>query len=146
MKAKLMILRDNGTWTATDGTVFFKFDAEMDNGDKGSFLAKSNPPQQKVGEEYEYTIEEKNGHNNIKFAKAAGAGFQPKVQRNPEEEAKRQLMIVRQSSLKAATDLVCHSMIQFDAILVISEIFTDYATGQLKAAPMKDIRTNEPPF
>ena len=49
MKAKLMNLKDNGTWTASDNTVFFKFDAEMDNGEKGSFLAKSNPPLQKVG-------------------------------------------------------------------------------------------------
>jgi hypothetical protein len=141
-----MNLKDNGTWTSSDNTVFFKFDAEMDNGDNGSFLAKSNPPQQKVGEEYEYTIEEKNGHNNIKFAKAAGAPFQAKVQRNPEEEAKRQLMIVRQSSLKAATDLVCNDKIQFDVILLMAEIFTDYATGQLKAANMKDVKGNDLPF
>ena len=146
MKAKLMNLKDNGTWTASDNTVFFKFDAEMDNGDAGSFLAKSNPPLQKVGEEYEYSIEEKNGHKNIKFVKPAGSPFQPKIQRNPEDEAKRQLMIVRQSSLKASVDLICHNQLQFEQILVAAEIFTEYATGQLKAAKWSDIRTNDLPY
>jgi hypothetical protein len=146
MKAKLMNLKDNGTWTSSDNTVFFKFDAEFEGGESGSFLAKSNPPAQKVGEEHEFTVEEKNGHKNIKWVKPAGGAFQPKQQRNPEDETKRQAMIVRQSSLKAATDLVCNNKADLDRILLIAQLFTDWALGDMKAINLKDLKTDDLPF
>lgn len=141
-----MNLKDNGTWTSSDNTVFFKFDAKMDNGDSGSFLAKSNPPLQKVGEEYEYTIEEKNGHKNIKWAKPSGGGFQPKQQRDPAEEARRQAMIVRQSSVKVAADLVGYGKVQYDDLLIVAQRITDWAIGDAKADKMNSSTNELPPF
>lgn len=142
MKAKITNIKDNGTWTSSDGTVFFKFDFSFDNGEAGSALTKSNPPAVKVGDEVEFTIEEKNGHKNVKFAKLP---FTPKTNRNPEEEAKRQLWIVRQSSLKAAVELCSHNKVMYDDILKVSQQFTDWVMGNAPAQPMTE-KTNDLPF
>lgn len=145
MKAKITNIKDNGIWTSSDGTVFFKFDFSFDNGEAGSALTKSNPPAVKVGDEVEFTIEEKNGHKNVKFAKPSTGGFTPKVNRNPEEEAKRQLWIVRQSSLKAAVELCSNNKILYDDVLKVSQQFTDWVMGNIPAQPM-NVPTNEMPF
>lgn len=140
MKAKITDIKENGKWNE-----LFKIEWKFDNGEGGSSLSKTWPPAQKVNDEVEFEIEEKNGHKNVKFAKAAGGAFVPRVNRDPEEEKKRQLWIVRQSSLKAATELVSNGKSHFDDILTLAETFTDWVMGNIPAKKMHE-PTDTMPF
>ena len=151
-KGTIKQINANGTWKD-----LFKFEYEMEFTDdtgkvmteNGGALHKTKDSPYHTGQiiEYEITQNDK-GFWNIKFQndKPVFASKSNYVPKDPAEEAKIQLMIVRQSSLKASVDLICHNQLQFEQILVAAEIFTEYATGQLKAAKWSDIRTNEPPF
>ena len=142
--AAIKEITPTGTWKE-----LFKFDYEMEGGEKGGALHKTKDSPYHVGQiiEYEVTVNDK-GYSNIKFANDKPAfsgskgGYIPK---DPAEEAKRQAMIVRQSSLKAATDLVCNKVIDYNEILLVAQVFTDWAMGDTKAALM-DAPTNTMSF
>jgi hypothetical protein len=144
----IQAINGNGTWKE-----LFKFEYEMKDQDgnveTAGALHKTKDSPYHVGQiiDYEITTNDK-GYSNIKFQGDKPA-FSPKsnyVPKDPVEEAKRQAMIVRQSSLKAATDLVCHAKIDIDNILVMSQLFTDWAIGDINAAKLSDMQPNQLPF
>ena len=144
--AAIKEITPTGTWKE-----LFKFDYEMEGGEKGGALHKTKESPYHVGQviEYEVTVNDK-GYSNIKFTndKPAYSGKSNYTPKDPVEEAKRQAMIVRQSSLKAATDLVCNKRIDLEDILLVAQKFTDWAVGDIKAerfsAPTNDLKLDDP--
>lgn len=101
--------------------LFYIFEITMDNGDKGSYLSKSETQDKFVeGKEVEYTIEEKVNGNyknySIKPVMAAGSGF-PKG--NPIYEHKR-------TALKCAVDLCCADKIEKKDIATFADSFMKF--------------------
>jgi hypothetical protein len=99
--SKIKSIQADGTWNE-----YFKFEVEMENGDVGGTLSKSQTPPYKVGDERNYEYTQKGKFWNIKFladAKPAwGAGAAPKSYgKSPEDKAD----IARAVALKAAVDL-----------------------------------------
>ncbi|QDP63645.1 MAG: hypothetical protein Unbinned3987contig1001_21 [Prokaryotic dsDNA virus sp.] len=64
----------NGTWDGNYG-LMYKFEIEMENGDIGENLSKSQECKFKEGEETEYEFTEKNGYFKIKPV----SNFQPRA-------------------------------------------------------------------
>ena len=139
-------ISQNGTWKD-----FFKFEYEMEDNDKlnekGSALHKTKDSPYHEGQIIEYEITENKGFFNIKFQgeKPAFSGKSNYTPKDPVEEAKRQAMIVRQSSVKVAADLVGYGKVDYNDLLIIAQRITDWAIGDAKADKM-DGATNEPPF
>ena len=134
--AKITQVSPNGTWTAKDGTVYFKFNIEFDNGDKGGILQKTETFTRKAGDTADYEIEDKNGHFNIRFARgqaAYGKGFI-----STEEQQKKELRIVRQSSLNRAVELAVSKMIDLDDTLLYADLFTSWVMGDVKAEKLTE--------
>ena len=140
--AAIKEITPTGTWKD-----LFKFDYEMEGGEKGGALHKTKESPYHVGQviEYEITVNDK-GYSNIKFANDKPAfsrgGFTPK---DPAEEAKKQAMIVRQSSVKVAADLVGYGKIEYNQLLIVAQRITDWAIGDSQAAEMNS-PSNDLPY
>lgn len=95
------------------------FEIEFENGDKGSFFAKTKDCPIKEGQETDYTIEEKtNGQYTNKVIKLAQKGFVP-GKGNPKYEHKRM-------ALKCSTDLACAGKIEVNQIATFAESFMKF--------------------
>ena len=146
MKSKVTKCENTGTWTSPEGKTFYKFDIEFENGDRADFLQQTNEVKHPVGSEEDYEISTTDkGYKKIKFNKPGGFTRGGAFQKSPEEEKKRQEMIVRQSSLKCATDLVCNGKVDYDDLLLIAQVLTDWALGDIEAHKMRE-PSNEMPF
>jgi len=98
--SKVKNIQSSGTWTGREGKIFYKFEIEMENGDLGEY-SSVNKEQSKfvIGSSSEYEF---SGGQHPKI-KPHFAATQP-TQQKPSTD--RELLIVRQSCLKCATDLV----------------------------------------
>lgn len=144
-------INSNGTWKE-----LFKFEYEMEfKDDTGKVMTETGGALHKVKDspyhvgqiiEYEITQNDK-GFWNIKFQndKPAFSSKSNYVPKDPVEEAKKQVMIVKQSSLKAATELVCNKIIEYDNLILIAQQLTDWAVGDAKAAKMTE-PSNDLPY
>jgi hypothetical protein len=124
----------NGTWEGQYG-LFYKWEIEMENGDVGEYMSKDQPQTKfSVGMTTEYDFITKNVggkiFHNIKpvkkeFTPGGGGGgrsFDPG----------REIKIMRQSSLKAAVDLVCNGKIDMADLYATIEAFVNYCdTGNV---------------
>jgi hypothetical protein len=141
--AAIKEITPTGTWKD-----LFKFDYEMEGGEKGGALHKTKDSPYHVGQiiEYEVTTNDK-GYSNIKFQndKPVFSSKSNYVPKDPVEEAKKQAMIVRQSSVKVAADLVGYGKIDYDNLLIVAQRITDWAIGDAKAEKMTGV-SNEVPF
>jgi hypothetical protein len=141
--AAIKEITPTGTWKD-----LFKFDYEMEGGEKGGALHKTKDSPYHVGQiiEYEVTTNDK-GYSNIKFQndKPVFSGKSNYVPKDPVEEAKKQAMIVRQSSVKVAADLVGYGKIDYDNLLIVAQRITDWALGDAKAEKMTE-PSNEMPY
>ena len=100
-KSKVLNVQGNGTWESSYG-LYYKWEIEFENGDAGQNLTKTEQNNYfVVGEEVEYIREEKGKFINIKRPKLDN--FQSNNQSFKKDD-NVQKMIVKQSSLKAATD------------------------------------------
>tara|TARA_R100001377_G_scaffold80161_1_gene58829 strand:- start:3926 stop:4303 length:378 start_codon:yes stop_codon:yes gene_type:complete len=97
-KSKVKSIQSSGSWTGKEGKLFYKFEIEMENGDNGEYSSISKEQTKfvkGVEAEYNYT-----------------SGPNPKIKPHYEQkqsfanDGDRQILIVRQSSLKVACDLV----------------------------------------
>jgi hypothetical protein len=142
--AAIKEITPTGTWKE-----LFKFDYEMEGGEKGGALHKTKDSPYHVGQiiEYEITVNDK-GYSNIKFAndKPAFSSKSNYTPKDPAEEAKRQAMIVKQSSIKAATDLICHAKLDIDNILPFSKMLTDWVMDYIPAKKLSEMEPNQLPF
>jgi hypothetical protein len=144
-------IKPNGTWKE-----LFKFEYEMEFKDDtgkvmtetGGALHKTKDSPYHVGQiiDYEITQNDK-GFWNIKFQndKPVFSGKSNYVPKDPVEEAKKQAMIVRQSSVKVAADLVGYGKIDYDNLLIVAQRITDWAIGDAKAEKMTE-PSNEMPY
>ena len=147
MKSKVTKLDQTGTWTSGEGKTFYKFTIEFDNGDKADYLQATPEMKHAIGSEPEYEITENaKGYKKIKFLDGKKDFTKGGYSRfDPAEDAKRQAMIVRQSSVKVAADLVGYGKISYDDLLITAQIITDWALGNTKAEKMYE-PTNEMPY
>jgi len=56
-------IQPNGTWTATDGTVMFKFEIELFDGRIGDVFSKSNQPPVAIGQSVTMDITQRTTNN-----------------------------------------------------------------------------------
>ena len=109
-KSKIVSLVANGAWNELN-----KFDTVMENGDKGTLYTVDAVHPCKVGDEVHYTRKE-NGTMSI-------------VDPNdlPIPDSVKQLMIVRQSSIKSSVE--CHNNVansSSETVIEVAEVFTNY--------------------
>jgi hypothetical protein len=100
-KSKVTNVQSNGTWEGSYGTMY-KFEVSFENGDTGEYSSKSKDQNKFViGHETEYEFTD-GKYPKVKpvYNPPSGGSFN-KFNNDPN----RQKMIVKQSSLKVASDL-----------------------------------------
>ena len=128
---KITSITPNGQWQE-----FFKLDIRFDNGDFGTAFAKSQTPSYKVGDEVEYTKNEKGTikiqrPNNFGGGGSFGGSFANASKTSGDE---RSASIIRQVALKAAVEYASAAGHDVNTILANAETFNAWMSGQ-SAAP-----------
>jgi hypothetical protein len=144
-------IQANGTWESKFG-MMYQFDIEMEDGKAGQYSspkytdmnAQDFPFKVGVEREYAFEITTANGKEYPKI-KLPKKDFQPSFQSNGKSDD-RERMIVRQSSLARATDILIHNCgngaVKAEDVMTLAEIFTKYV---MKAEPTPEpIPTPEP--
>jgi len=102
--SKVKNVQGSGTWE-NNGTLFYKFEYEMEDGQIVNAMHKSQEPRFKVGEEVEYLITNAQ-YNNGKINKPQQGGFSGGSSGGKGfNDPKKQSSIIAQSCIKAACDL-----------------------------------------
>ena len=100
-KSKVISVQSNGTWEGSYGTMY-KFEVSFENGDTGEYSSKSKDQNKFViGHETEYEFTDGKYPKVKPVYNPASGGSYNKFN----NDANRQKMIVKQSSLKCAVDL-----------------------------------------
>ena len=126
MKSKPINVQGNGTWESKFG-LMYQFDIEMEDGNLGQYSSSKYQDKDsddfpfKVGTEVEYEFTPHDKFPKIKLPKKDFNGSFGK-------KDDVQLMIVRQSSLKCATDVLTHNTdkVKADDVIKLAEYFTDW--------------------
>lgn len=149
--SKITSLQGNGTWEGKFG-LMYKYDLTLENGDSGEYSSKKYTSVESlpftIGTEIEYEFA---GGDFPKIKSPIVAGtkrFEPKSSNGFNNDPERQKMIVRQSSLQRATELLIHN--NQDGIVKPSDVikYADFyakwvmesnekPTEQPKPAPVK---------
>tara|TARA_Y100000114_G_scaffold138614_1_gene141767 strand:- start:1253 stop:1687 length:435 start_codon:yes stop_codon:yes gene_type:complete len=140
--SKVTNVQADGTWKSKQyNTTFYKFEVSFENGDTGEYSSKS-PEQNKfvVGQEAEYTLENGQYGNKIKPVSTFEQGSYTQKANSPG----RELSIIRQSSLKCATDYVIANGGNITTILHNADILANYV--QTGIIPAEEPTTHEMPF
>ena len=143
MKSKPTNIQANGTWESKFG-LMYQFDIEMEDGNIGQYSSPKYTNKDsddfpfKVGEEREYVFE---AHEKFPKIKLPKKDFNPSFQFNGKKDDV-QLMIVKQSSLKCATDVLIHNTdkVLADQVINLAEYFTKWVmdipkTPEIKVEP-----------
>ncbi len=130
-KSKVTQAQADGTWNGKYG-LMYKYEIAFENGDTGEYSSKSeNQNKFVVGQEAEYTLEAGQYGNKIKPVSTFTQGGYTPVSKGSD----RELSIVRQSSLKCATDYVIANGGDIAAIIHNADVLTKWVqTGELPAA------------
>lgn len=123
--SKIISITPTGQWQE-----FFKLEVRFDNGDFGTAFAKSQVPPYAVGDEVEYSKNEK-GTVKIQRPNPYGSTSAPSA---PKNDDVRSLSIIRQVALKSAVEYACAAKHDVNTILANAEAFNAWMTGQ-SAAP-----------
>ena len=91
---KITSITPNGQWQE-----FYKLELRFDNGDFGTAFAKSETPPYKVGDEVEYT---KNEKGTVKIQRGDRPAWTPST---PKANDDRSISIIRQVALKSAVEM-----------------------------------------
>jgi hypothetical protein len=144
--AKIVSITPKGQWQE-----FYKLDIRFDNGDFGTAFAKSQTPSYNVGDEVDYT---KNEKGTIKINKPfTGGGFSggsggsfATASKSAGDE--RSASIIRQVALKAAVEYACAAGHDVNTILANAATFNEWMTGTQSAATHQEhfATRNESPF
>ena len=124
--SKIISITPTGQWQD-----LFKLEVRFDNGDFGTAFAKSQTPPYAVGDEVEYTKNEK-GTVKIQRPNSYGGGssYTPSAPKTDERSAS----IIRQVALKSAVEYACAAKHDVNTILANAETFNAWMTGA-SAAP-----------
>ena len=125
----------NGTWEGKFG-IMYKYEISFENGDSGEYSSKSQDQTKfVVGQDTEYEFI----HGKFPKVKPVNTfqqgGFTPKPSNDKVQE-----YIVKQSSLKCATDFVIANGGDQSKVIDIAEIFTNWVMKGEKP------KNNEMPF
>lgn len=127
----------NGTWEGQYG-LMYKFEVTIGD-DTGQCLCKTDKCKFEVGQETEYEF------IGGKYPKIKSvSSFQQGSSAPAENKNKVQQYIVKQSSLKCATDYVIANGGSTASIIEIAEMFTDWVILDIK--PSKADNSNDMPF
>ena len=123
MKAKVVSVSPKGDYQLRDGKTLYKFFVSMDNGDSGEY-SSVKPDQDKfiVGQEAEYELSNTQYGNKIKPVYAQG-GYTPSYSSGGDDKQK---MIVKQSCLKAAVDLLKDKGAKSTDVLKVADSFVEW--------------------
>ena len=125
--SKIISITPTGQWQD-----LFKLEVSFDNGDFGTAFAKSQTPPYNVGDEVEYT---KNEKGTVKIQRpnsfGGGGGYTPSAPKGNDE---RSASIIRQVALKAAVEYASAAKQDVNTILANAETFNAWMSGQ-SAAP-----------
>ena len=143
--AKIVSITPTGQWQD-----LFKLEIRFDNGDFGTAFAKSQTPSYQVGDEVEYS---KNEKGNIKiqrpnnFGGGFGGGSTSSSSSAPKNDD-RSASIIRQVALKAAVEYACAAGHDVNTILANASTFNEWMTGTQSAATHQEhfATRNESPF
>ena len=106
MKARVVSVSPKGDYQLRDGKTLYKFFVSMDNGDSGEYSSvKADQDKFVVGQEVEYELSSTQYGNKIKPVYNQGGGGYSRSNYSSGGDDK-QKMIVKQSCLKAAVDLL----------------------------------------
>lgn len=143
--AKIVSITPKGQWQD-----LFKLEIRFDNGDFGTAFAKSQTPSYAVGDEVDYT---KNEKGTIKINKPFGGGFGGGTGGSFANTSKvsgdeRSASIIRQVALKAAVEYGCAAGSDVNTILANAAIFNEWMQGGQSAATHQEhfASRNESPF
>ena len=144
--AKIVSITPKGQWQD-----LFKLDIRFDNGDFGTAFAKSPTPSYNVGDEVDYT---KNEKGTIKINKPFGGGFgggstpsyTPSYGGAKSDD--RSASIIRQVALKAAVEYACAAGHDVNTILANAATFNEWMNGNQSTATHQEhfATRNESPF
>jgi hypothetical protein len=140
--AKIVSITPKGQWQE-----FFKLEIRFDNGDFGTAFAKSPTPSYSVGDEVEYS---KNEKGTIKINKPFGGGFgggsTPSYSGAKSDD--RSASIIRQVALKAAVEYACAAGHDVNTILANAATFNEWMSGNQSTATHQEhfATRNESPF
>jgi len=140
--AKIVSITPKGQWQE-----FYKLDIRFDNGDFGTAFAKSPTPSYNVGDEVDYT---KNEKGTIKINKPFGGGFNggsTTTSYAPKTDD-RSASIIRQVALKAAVEYASAAGHDVNTILANAATFNEWMNGTQSAATHQEhfATRNESPF
>lgn len=137
--AKIISITPKGQWQE-----FYKLDIRFDNGDFGTAFAKSPTPSYAVGDEVDYT---KNEKGTIKINKPFGGGFNNASSSAPKNDD-RSASIIRQVALKAAVEYACAAGHDVNTILANASTFNEWMNGNQSTATHQEhfATRNESPF
>ena len=129
--AKIISITPQGQWQD-----LFKLEVRFDNGDFGTAFAKSQTPSYSVGDEVEYSKNEKGTikiqrPNNFGGGGSFGGSFANASKTSGDD---RSASIIRQVALKAAVEYGCAASHDVNTILSNAETFNAWMSGQ-SAAP-----------
>ena len=129
MKAKVVSVSPKGDYQLRDGKTLYKFFVSMDNGDSGEY-SSVKPDQDKfvVGQEVEYELSNTQYGNKIKPVYAQG-GYTPSYSSGGDDKQK---MIVKQSCLKAAVDLLKDKGAKSTDVLKVADSFVEWVLESKK--------------
>jgi hypothetical protein len=120
---KITSITPNGQWQE-----FYKLELRFDNGDFGTAFAKSETPPYKVGDEVEYT---KNEKGTVKIQRGDRPAWTPST---PKSNDDRSVSIIRQVALKSAVEMSAAyvsqgSTIPVEKIFELAEKFNAWMSG-----------------
>ena len=102
--SKIKSIQADGTWNE-----YFKFEVEMENGDVGGTLSKSQTPPYKVGDERNYEYTQKGKYWSIKMLQSDKPAWKGNSSSTPSNSyasnPDKDAAIARAVALKAAVDL-----------------------------------------
>jgi len=102
--SKIKSIQADGTWNE-----YFKFEVEMENGDVGGTLSKSQTPPYKVGDERNYEYTQKGKYWSIKMLQSDKPAWKGNSNSTPSNSyasnPDKDAAIARAVALKAAVDL-----------------------------------------
>lgn len=124
--SKIISITPTGQWQE-----FFKLEVRFDNGDFGTAFAKSQTPPYAVGDEVEYSKNEKGTVKIQRPNSFGGGGYTPSAPKTDERSAS----IIRQVALKSAVEYGSAAKHDVNTILANAETFNAWMTGQ-SAAPV----------
>ena len=125
MTARVVSVSPKGDYQLRDGKTLYKFFVSMDSGDSGEYSSvKADQDKFIVGQEVEYELSNTQYGNKIKpVYSQGGGGYTPNYSSGSDDKQK---MIVKQSCLKAAVDLLKDKGAKSTDVLKVADSFVEW--------------------